>query len=144
MGWKYLPYDERLKQLKLPTLVYRRRRGDMLLTHKLSNDTSSLLNLNMSYQSHTRGHSKKLPKCHVNTRMRQNFFSERIVNDWNFLSESTVSVTSPITVKKSLDSEWSCRNWKYCWQDPDQQQMSVIITHRATQIHWTLSLWSTN
>ncbi|KAK2712436.1 hypothetical protein QYM36_011205, partial [Artemia franciscana] len=105
----YLSYDERLKKLKLPTLVYHRRRGDMLLTQKLSNDTSSLLNLNMSYQSHTRGHSKKLPKCHVNTRMRPN---------WNSLSESTVTATSPITFKKSLDSEWSCRNWKYCWQDP--------------------------
>ena len=119
-GLKDLPCNERLKKLKLSTLVYHHRRGDMLLTHKLSNDTSSLLNLNMSYQSHTRGHSKKLPKCHVNARMRQNFFSERFVNDWNSLSKSTVSATSPITFKKSLDSKWSCRNWKYCWKDPDQ------------------------
>ena len=104
-GLKDLPYNERLKKLKLPTLVFCRRQGNMLLTHKLSNDASSLLNLNKSYQSYTRGHSKKLSKCHGNTRMRQNFFSERVVNDWNSFSESTVSAASPVTFKKSLDYE---------------------------------------
>ena len=30
-----LTYTERLRQLKLPTLVYRRRRADMLQTYKI-------------------------------------------------------------------------------------------------------------
>ena len=32
---KHLPYTERLKQLKLPTLKYRRLRGDMIEVFKL-------------------------------------------------------------------------------------------------------------
>ena len=38
-GTKDLPYpEERLKILKLPTLVYRRARGDMIETYKLLHD----------------------------------------------------------------------------------------------------------
>ena len=111
--------------------MYHHRQGDMLLTHKLSNDTSSLLNPNMSYHSHTKGHSKKLPKCHMNTRIQQNFFSKTIVNNWNSLLESTVSATSPITFKKSLDSKWSCRNWKYCQMSSRCQSSSLTEQHRS-------------
>ena len=32
---KYLPYEDRLKALKLPTLIYRRFRGDMLENYKI-------------------------------------------------------------------------------------------------------------
>ena len=34
----HLPYEERLKHLKLPSLVHRRRRGDMIQLHKIIND----------------------------------------------------------------------------------------------------------
>ena len=37
-GMKDRPYPERLKILKLPTLVYRRARGDMIETYKLLHD----------------------------------------------------------------------------------------------------------
>ena len=33
-----LPYEERLKLLDLPTLKYRRRRGDTITVYKLLND----------------------------------------------------------------------------------------------------------
>ena len=38
LGMKDLPYPERLNILKLPTLVYRRARGDMIETFKLLHD----------------------------------------------------------------------------------------------------------
>ena len=37
-----LTYTERLRQLKLPTLVYRRRRADMLQTYKLMHNFNQL------------------------------------------------------------------------------------------------------
>ena len=37
-GLSDLPYPERLRKLKLPTLAYRRVRGDMIQTFKLMND----------------------------------------------------------------------------------------------------------
>ena len=124
------PLQWKTKKLKLPTLVYCCRQGNMLLTHKLSNDTSSLLNLNKPYNSHTRGHLKILSKCHMNTRMHQNFFSKRVANNKNSLSKSTVSAASSVTFKKSLDNKWSCRNWKYCWHDSDQSS-SLMEQHRS-------------
>ena len=33
-GFSNLEYEERLKQLELPTLVYRRARGDMIEVYK--------------------------------------------------------------------------------------------------------------
>ena len=41
-GCKYLNYSSRLKRLKLPTLVYRHKRGDIIMTHKLLNYNSPL------------------------------------------------------------------------------------------------------
>ncbi len=35
-GLKNLPYEERLKALQLPTLVYRRLRGDMIEAYKIA------------------------------------------------------------------------------------------------------------
>ena len=57
-GCKHLPYTERLKYLKLPTLKYRGHRGDMIETYKIIHglyDTAVAPSLMMSQVSHTRG-----------------------------------------------------------------------------------------
>ena len=59
-----LEYEERLRQLKLPTLVYRRLRGDMINVYKYLNkiyDTETCL-LPQEKNDRTRGHQKKLRK----------------------------------------------------------------------------------
>ena len=60
-------YPERLRQLDLPTLAYRRNRGDMIITYKLLSelyeyDEQVTLQLDMATigQHHTRGNSRKL------------------------------------------------------------------------------------
>jgi len=48
IGVKSLPYCERLRKLKLPTLKYRRLRGDMIEVHKIltcQNDANVSLKL---------------------------------------------------------------------------------------------------
>jgi len=55
-GYKRLPYTERLKYLKLPTLKYRTHRGDMIETYKIVHglyDTAVAPSLMMSQVSHT-------------------------------------------------------------------------------------------
>jgi len=55
---KHLPYTDRLKYLKLPTIKYRRHRGDMIETYKIIHglyDTAMAPCLMMSQVSHTRG-----------------------------------------------------------------------------------------
>ena len=50
-GMKNIPYEERLQILKLPTLAYRRTRGDMIEVYKLlhwkyDSDVSNVVKLN--------------------------------------------------------------------------------------------------
>ena len=57
------PYGERLKELKLPSLVYRRKRGDMIQMYKIMNnlvriDRNALFTL--PTQSRTREHRLKI------------------------------------------------------------------------------------
>jgi len=81
---KNLTYKDRLKRLKLPTLKYRRIRGDMIEVYKiLTNKYDSRVNLYLEKQqdSITRGHSLKLVnnnRCHYD--LRKFYFAPRIVN----------------------------------------------------------------
>ena len=93
-GLKDLSYEQRLHKLNLPSLEYRRLRGDLIETYKIlhgiydTNTTSNLLHLNSS--ANTRGHSLKLNKNQVRTSKFSNFFTNRIVNIWNNLPKSVV------------------------------------------------------
>ena len=62
--FKDLSYEERLRELNLPTLEYRRRRGDLIQMFKILHgiDSSKFVTLN---ENTTRGHSLKLnkPRC---------------------------------------------------------------------------------
>jgi len=69
MTVKHLSYKERLARLKLPTLKYRRTRGDMIEVYKILTDKyDNNVNLHLERQKDniTREHSLKLvhPKCH--------------------------------------------------------------------------------
>ncbi len=118
-GMEGLSYEQRLQRLKLPTLVYRRSRGDMIEVYKImmekydSKVSSSLLNLRQDVvQSERvmRGNTKKLYTTAHRTKERKNFFSNRVVRLWNTLPESVVSAPSTDCFKNSLDKFW--RNQK--------------------------------
>ena len=63
-GLSSLTYEERLKKLGLPTLVYRRVRGDMIEVNKIAhnfydqNITSDILTFDFDSSSSFRGHNK--------------------------------------------------------------------------------------
>ena len=113
------PYQDRLRALNLPTLVYRRNRSDMMMTRKLLNSSyAKILPIHPGPPQCTRGHSKKLFKQSVRTRARKSFFTNRVVNPWNELCEATVSAPTPEAFKKALDKEWATKDWKYEWDIP--------------------------
>src|SRR6267154_1138467 len=73
---KILSYKERLIHLKLPTLKFRRLRGDMIEVFKLLNgyyDESAIVDLPRSFDTRTRGNSFKLK--HIRSRLDQRKFS---------------------------------------------------------------------
>ena len=109
-------YEERLKYLNLPTLRYRRLRGDMINVYKYLHklywvDSEKLLPLNKDMR--TRGHEYKLQSLNCNTRSRLHFFTQRVVNKWNSLSNNTVTAPSVNSFKNKLDKEWDCKEGKY-------------------------------
>ena len=68
-GFKDMFYEERLKHLKLPTLAYRRTRGDMIemfkiLTGKYDSHVTNFIQLNTN---NTKGHQYKVNK--INARL---------------------------------------------------------------------------
>jgi len=110
-GWKKLPYEIRLKRLGIYTLERRRSRGDLIetfqiLTGKEWIDYKKFFELTDA-TSWLRGHSLKLykPRCH--TRLRQNFFSVRVINEWNKLPQSVIDAPSVNAFKNRLDKYWS-------------------------------------
>ena len=103
-----LEYLERLKKLNLPSLCYRRDRGDMIEVFKYTHGlytTEGLLDLDSSEKG-TRGHPYKLVKHHCSKSLRQKFFSMRVVNKWNNLPKSVVEAGNINQFKNRLDSLW--------------------------------------
>jgi len=107
-------YEERLQRMDLPSLEYRRLRGDVIETCKYlhgqySVDVVSLLMRHDSKGMTTRGHSLKLQKRECHSNIRQNFFSFRVVNMWNSLPEEVVTAESVNCFKGRYD-RWKIGN----------------------------------
>ena len=124
-GMKDLPYPERLKILKLPTLVYRRARGDMIETFKLLHDKyygeySQLVKLHASHISRegTRGHRFKLCQEGSKLNIRRQSFPVRITKVWNELPDSVVNAPNVNTFKNRLDRHWRGEDFLYNYEAP--------------------------
>ncbi len=86
------------------SLESRRRTTDLVETYKFTSNKYKTDSTTFFSEPHRllRGHSKKLHKVNCHTETRKNFFSMRIINSWNKLSETTVSAPSIGTFKKRL------------------------------------------
>jgi hypothetical protein len=118
-GCKGKSYSERLEYLQLPTLKFRRLRGDMIevyknLTHKY--DSKVMLDLPLSSNTKTRGNSLKLSTARAHYDLRKHFFSSRIVKQWNSLPDDVISAGSTNSFKKRLDRHWERSDLYYDWE----------------------------
>ena len=104
---KDLDYEDRLSMLGLPSLEYRRIRGDMIETykyvHKYYDKGASGTLLKLKTDSNTKTNGYKLEKIRVNTTKSQHFFSNRVVNLWNSLPRNIVEAPSINAFKNRLD-----------------------------------------
>jgi ribonuclease P/MRP protein subunit RPP40 len=109
VGMRNLDYSQRLKELNLPSLEYRRFRGDLIemfkICHKLYDPlTTKLLFEFVPYNNSTRGHNYKVNKIRTNSKKFSMFFTHRIVNDWNNLPYNTVNSKTMNAFKNSIDN----------------------------------------
>ena len=100
-----LPYEQRLKECNLTTLEERRRRGDMLETHKIMHGLERIPEVTFFARGDTlrRGHTLKIYKERSKREPRRNFFSQRVVIPWNALPERVVCSKSTLQFKIEFD-----------------------------------------
>ena len=114
---KHLPYKERLKKLGLPTLVYRRLRGDMIEMYKITSgiyDSSVCTFITNNFnKTTTRGHGKKLYLEYARLNIRKHYFGIRNVVTLNNLPENVVYAPNVKSFESRLDRLWKEENIKY-------------------------------
>ena len=116
-GLRSLKYEDRLKKLKLPSLVYRRKRGDMIecykLTHHIHDPLTTKSLFKIDTNAITRAHPYKLKKSRFNKQKHQHFFTNRIINPWNGLPAYVVGADDLNTFKNRLNKVWGHKKYLY-------------------------------
>ena len=82
-GLKYLPYEQRLTILNMPTIAFTHIQGTMINTYKYATHKYKCQLLNFNTTSVTRSNGYKLIKNRCNTVKYQNFYTNSTVSAWN-------------------------------------------------------------
>jgi len=100
---------KKVSRRDLPTLKYRRIRGNMIEVYKLlmSKYDDDIVHLDMNIDTRTRGHTKKhfVNRCHHD--VRKYSFCIRVVNIWNSLPNEVITATSVNNFENRLDIFWA-------------------------------------
>lgn len=109
-GCRGMKYKERLQFLNLPTLNYRRVRGDMIEVYKLTHnlyDVTVTPSLPRNHDTRSRGNSFKLKVSRCRYDLRKYSFCNRVTSVWNSLPDYVVCSVSLNSFKNNLDRFWS-------------------------------------
>jgi hypothetical protein len=110
---KGLSYEERINVLNIPTLENRRKRGDLIQMYKIAKGYDKINFHNPIRHTEpsicSRRHNKRirreiLNKGSKNETIRHNFFTNRISNDWNSLTQTIIDSETINSFKKQIDS----------------------------------------
>ena len=133
-GLGSLSYEDRLRKLKLPTLAYRRYRGDMIEMYKLTHDkydeevAGDFLDLR---PCHSRGHPYNVYKQRFEHDFRRYSFCCRTADQWNHLPEKVVTAPTINTFKNRLDR---------CWMNSDLMYNPDTVVHKVAAARKTRNL----
>ena len=109
-GLKKLDYNCRLETLGIWSLEERRNRADIIEVYKILKGLTTTIPqslFELSNESRTRGHSLKLAKHRCNSDLRRFFFSERVIERWNKLTQLEIDAKSVNAFKSALDKKRS-------------------------------------
>lgn len=110
------PYEDRLRELKLSSMEYRRKRGDMIQCFKIMNGLVRLdvneLFTPVSMANNTRGHQQRVRRQKAHREVRAKSFSQRAINSWNSMPENVIQAPSLDTFKNRLDDVWEDKWYK--------------------------------
>lgn len=104
-------YEDKLRELNLQTLEERRRRADMIQTHKIIHgidkvDRHTWFNFVSNTDRNTRARSDNLNLIKPNARLeiRRNFYSNRVIDSWNRLPFDVKRAASTNQFKNMYDN----------------------------------------
>ena len=109
-----LDYEERLRKLDLPSLKYRRKRGDMIEIFKHFNkyDKNALSSSFIPRQRTTRTHKlqmlERVPKDGIRG-VQTNSFYHRTSKIWNTLPKKVSEAKTINSFKNNLDEHWKSK-----------------------------------
>ena len=109
---RHKTYEERISATKLTTLETRRLRGDLIQTFKIINKFDNVDADNYfdsCKDTRTRNNGFKLKSKCFNGNIAKNFFTYRVVKNWNELPTNVVNSTSVNMFKNKLD-KYLCSN----------------------------------
>ena len=109
-------YRQRMEYLNLPTLKYRRDRGDMIETFKILKgfyDKNCSPALKLMETKRTRGNSFKLVVLQAHKDIRKYSFPPRVTSLWNNLKDKVVCSETINDFKNNLDEAWLTR--RHVW-----------------------------
>jgi ribonuclease P/MRP protein subunit RPP40 len=112
---KHMEYEDRILQIGLPTLEYRRDRADMIQVFRILNQVDDI-NPETFFRkeiSVSRGYSHKLYKSRFRTVRRKNSFANRVIDPWNSLPEAVMSSKARNAFKSGLNNVvWSSHKFR--------------------------------
>ena len=135
-GMKDLSYPDRLRKLKLPTLAYRRVRGDMIQTFKLlmpieeggyDRSLPKLLKLKSDLGIREVGgqNDKQLYKGYINHNLGKYSFNFRVSKLWNSLPQHIIDAPTVKAFEIALDNHWENQPLMF-----DDYQSEIVIKRR--------------
>ena len=107
-------YEARLKELKLPSLAFRRLRGELIETYKMLKGFENVRKENffkLDKNSVTRNNGFKLVVKRFNTNVSSNYFTNKVINHWNSLPADVVVADSINSFKNRLDKHLKSRGY---------------------------------
>lgn len=137
---QHLSYPDRLRNLGLPTLEYRRDRADMIQVFKILNNIDKVdknTMFQMSSYEATRGHSQKIFKKRYRLKIRGHFFSNRIIDNWNLLPDYVVNAPSLNSFKSRLNKCWSGHPYKFepwCYSTGERTRIRLSNQNASTEV----------
>jgi len=107
-GMGNLAYEERLKKLNMFSLRYRRLRDLIQVFQFVHGQEQGYLRELFEFNRNDgiRGHQFKIKVNHSRTRLRQSFFTNRVVEHWNQLPKTIVSSNTLNIFKNSIDNHY--------------------------------------
>ena len=121
-GFGKLCYEERLGKLGLTKLCTRWIRGDLIQQYKFMNlidkiEWSTPQKTTASLQcegpaTNIRGHKYRLSKQKATRPQRVNFFTNRVVNPWNDLTQDAISARTTNKFKEHIDHQYGLHSYK--------------------------------